>query len=206
MVLAHPFHPFWLHSGDPFNIIYPFFFVAASLAIADYFFLFLFFLSYVCVWMRVFVLPPVLYLLCYLIKMIGIDPNKDEVILNARTDDITTSYLIIQKADVSDTGKYTCAPSNSAPTSINVHVLHGKGPTGHFLEYFCSLNGIYIVFCFRCLFLYSCIQVESSWVYLFLLVFLNLCVLHAFFVCQLISFSLLLFCVFYELNVCVCAR
>jgi hypothetical protein len=91
------------------------------------------FLSYVCVWMRVFLLPPMLYLLCCLIKMIGIDPNKDEVILNARTDDITTSYLIIQKADVSDTGKYTCAPSNSAPTSINVHVLHGKRPAGHFL-------------------------------------------------------------------------
>lgn len=70
------------------------------------------------------------------IKMIGIDPNKDEVILNARTEDITTSYLIIQKADVSDTGKYTCAPSNSAPTSINVHVLHGKWGEGRQPDHF----------------------------------------------------------------------
>lgn len=58
--------------------------------------------------------------------MIGVDLAKDEVILNKRTEDITTSYLIIQKADMVDSGKYTCAPSNAAPTSIIVHVLQGK--------------------------------------------------------------------------------
>lgn len=61
-----------------------------------------------------------------LAQMIGVDLSKDEVILNKRTDDITTSYLIIHDAETGDTGKYTCAPSNSAPTSIVVHVLQGE--------------------------------------------------------------------------------
>lgn len=60
-------------------------------------------------------------------KMISTDLTKDEVVLNTRTDDSTTSYLIIRGADVTDSGKYTCAASNSGPTSIKVHVfLHGK--------------------------------------------------------------------------------
>lgn len=59
--------------------------------------------------------------------MIGTDLTKDEVILRTRTEDTTTSYLIIQKADIADTGKYTCAPSNSAPANVRVHVFfHGK--------------------------------------------------------------------------------
>ncbi|KAJ8873016.1 hypothetical protein PR048_026632 [Dryococelus australis] len=40
--------------------------------------------------------------------------------------DITTSYLLIQKADTADSGKYTCSPSNANPRTILVHVLKGN--------------------------------------------------------------------------------
>jgi hypothetical protein len=37
----------------------------------------------------------------------------------------TTSFLLIQKAKPSDTGRYQCNPSNAQSKSINVHVLNG---------------------------------------------------------------------------------
>lgn len=40
--------------------------------------------------------------------------------------DITTSYLLIQRARPSDSGKYICLPSNANTETINVHVLNGK--------------------------------------------------------------------------------
>lgn len=40
--------------------------------------------------------------------------------------DITTSYLLIQRARSSDSGKYICLPSNANSQTINVHVLNGK--------------------------------------------------------------------------------
>lgn len=40
--------------------------------------------------------------------------------------DVTTSYLLIQRARPSDNGKYICLPSNANPETINVHVLNGK--------------------------------------------------------------------------------
>lgn len=40
--------------------------------------------------------------------------------------DITTSYLLIQRARSSDSGKYICLPSNANEQTINVHVLNGK--------------------------------------------------------------------------------
>lgn len=38
----------------------------------------------------------------------------------------TTSRLMIQKAVPSDSGIYTCQPSNANPSSIKVHVVNGK--------------------------------------------------------------------------------
>jgi len=40
--------------------------------------------------------------------------------------DITQSYLLIQRARPSDSGKYICVPSNANSETINVHVLNGK--------------------------------------------------------------------------------
>ncbi|CAH0380763.1 unnamed protein product [Bemisia tabaci] len=40
--------------------------------------------------------------------------------------EVTTSYLLIQNADLSDTGNYSCCPSNADGASVKVHVLNGK--------------------------------------------------------------------------------
>lgn len=37
-----------------------------------------------------------------------------------------TSRLLISKAEKSDSGNYTCSPSNSESASVLVHVLNGK--------------------------------------------------------------------------------
>jgi hypothetical protein len=42
---------------------------------------------------------------------------------------VTTSRLLIQKAIPSDTGLYTCDPSNANPASVRVHILNGKEAT-----------------------------------------------------------------------------
>ncbi|KAK8385920.1 hypothetical protein O3P69_010581 [Scylla paramamosain] len=40
----------------------------------------------------------------------------------------TSGYLLIQDAKESDTGNYTCAPSNTAASTLRVHVLNGETP------------------------------------------------------------------------------
>lgn len=54
--------------------------------------------------------------------------------------DITTSYLLIQRARKADTGIYTCSPSNANPQSINVHVLNGKYKRTHREMSFAKIN------------------------------------------------------------------
>uniref|UniRef100_A0A6P7G068 Uncharacterized protein LOC114336072 n=1 Tax=Diabrotica virgifera virgifera TaxID=50390 RepID=A0A6P7G068_DIAVI len=41
---------------------------------------------------------------------------------------ITTSRLLIQKAGQSDSGLYTCTPSNANTASVRVHILNGEHP------------------------------------------------------------------------------
>ncbi|KAJ8942150.1 hypothetical protein NQ314_010141 [Rhamnusium bicolor] len=43
-----------------------------------------------------------------------------------KTEAGTTSKLLVTKALLSDTGNYTCMPSNASPASTVVHVLNGK--------------------------------------------------------------------------------
>lgn len=43
-----------------------------------------------------------------------------------KTEAGTTSKLLVTKALLSDTGNYTCMPSNASPASTIVHVLNGK--------------------------------------------------------------------------------
>lgn len=43
--------------------------------------------------------------------------------------DVTTSYLLIQNADLADSGKYSCSPSNADVASVRVHVLNGNDNT-----------------------------------------------------------------------------
>ena len=43
-----------------------------------------------------------------------------------RTEKGTTSKLLVTRAELSDSGNYTCVPSNAHPASVGVHVLNGE--------------------------------------------------------------------------------
>ncbi|KYM98853.1 Netrin receptor unc-5 [Cyphomyrmex costatus] len=45
-----------------------------------------------------------------------------------KTDTGTTSRLLVTQARLSDSGNYTCVPSNANPASVMVHVLNGEHP------------------------------------------------------------------------------
>lgn len=51
---------------------------------------------------------------------------------------LTTSRLLVQKAIQSDSGSYTCAPSNANPISVRVHILNGKFIISYFSLFFFS--------------------------------------------------------------------
>lgn len=54
------------------------------------------------------------------------DSTRGGIQIVTDKDDLTTSYLLIQDADLPDSGKYSCSPSNADVASIRVHVLNGK--------------------------------------------------------------------------------
>lgn len=43
-----------------------------------------------------------------------------------KTEDGTTSRLMLTKAKLSDSGNYTCVPNAAISASVQVHVLNGK--------------------------------------------------------------------------------
>ncbi|XP_017893450.1 protein amalgam-like isoform X4 [Ceratina calcarata] len=45
-----------------------------------------------------------------------------------KTESGTTSRLLVTQARLSDSGNYTCIPSNAKPASVVVHVLNGEHP------------------------------------------------------------------------------
>ncbi|KAK0180398.1 hypothetical protein PV327_006042 [Microctonus hyperodae] len=45
-----------------------------------------------------------------------------------KTESGTTSKLLVTQARSSDSGNYTCIPSNANPASVMVHVLNGEHP------------------------------------------------------------------------------
>lgn len=58
---------------------------------------------------------------------VSFDSDRGGVSMKTHTGEMTTSYLLIENADIGDSGRYTCAPSNTGPASVKVHVfLHGK--------------------------------------------------------------------------------
>ncbi|XP_065206285.1 kin of IRRE-like protein 1 [Planococcus citri] len=61
-------------------------------------------------------------------EAISYDSTRGGVSLITVKGDTTTSCLIIQKARLSDSGKYSCSPSNADVASIQVHVLNGESP------------------------------------------------------------------------------
>lgn len=56
---------------------------------------------------------------------INYDSPRGGVSVITEKGEVTTSYLLIQKAKISDSGKYTCLPTHANPSTVNVHVLNG---------------------------------------------------------------------------------
>ncbi|KAG5683020.1 hypothetical protein PVAND_012330 [Polypedilum vanderplanki] len=59
---------------------------------------------------------------------INFDSERGGVSVITEKADVTTSYLLIQRARASDSGQYTCSPSNANSKSVNVHILAGSNP------------------------------------------------------------------------------
>lgn len=57
---------------------------------------------------------------------INYDSPRGGVSVITEKGEVTTSYLLIQKAKISDSGKYTCMPTHANPDAVNVHVLNGR--------------------------------------------------------------------------------
>ncbi|KAK0089049.1 hypothetical protein PV326_004613 [Microctonus aethiopoides] len=57
--------------------------------------------------------------------IISYDSSRGGVSVVTEKGDSTTSFLLVQHAKPSDSGQYTCNPSNAQPKSITVHVLNG---------------------------------------------------------------------------------
>jgi hypothetical protein len=63
---------------------------------------------------------------CWCFQEINYDSPRGGVSVITEKGDVTTSYLLIQRANTPDSGKYTCNPSNANLKTVVVHVLNGK--------------------------------------------------------------------------------
>ncbi|CAG9828291.1 unnamed protein product [Diabrotica balteata] len=61
-------------------------------------------------------------------NVISYDSSRGGVTVITEKGDVTTSFLLIQNADILDSGKYSCSPSNADVASIRVFVLNGEMP------------------------------------------------------------------------------
>ncbi|GLV39745.1 defective proboscis extension response 21 [Carabus blaptoides fortunei] len=59
---------------------------------------------------------------------INYDSARGGVSVITEKGDNTVSYLLVQRARATDSGKYTCSPSNANPKTVIVHVLNGEHP------------------------------------------------------------------------------
>ncbi|KAK4871938.1 hypothetical protein RN001_016062, partial [Aquatica leii] len=59
-------------------------------------------------------------------NVISYDSSRGGVSVITEKGDTTTSLLLIQNANLLDSGRYSCSPSNADVASVRVHVLNGK--------------------------------------------------------------------------------
>lgn len=68
-----------------------------------------------------------MFLVPYLLSQpISYDSSRGGVSLITEKGDTTFSYLLIQNAELSDSGRYSCSPSNADVASVRVFVLTGN--------------------------------------------------------------------------------
>ncbi|XP_035711573.1 zwei Ig domain protein zig-8 isoform X2 [Folsomia candida] len=73
--------------------------------------------------------PPANILWTHNNQEINYDSPRGGVSVITEKGDVTVSYLLIQKARPSDTGRYSCAPTSANAQEIQVHVLNDlRGP------------------------------------------------------------------------------
>ncbi|XP_024885150.1 zwei Ig domain protein zig-8 isoform X3 [Temnothorax americanus] len=73
--------------------------------------------------------PPAFIFWYYNEKVLSYDSPRGGVsVITEKGGDVTTSWLLIQTAQPSDSGEYSCKPSNANTASIRVHVLNGERP------------------------------------------------------------------------------
>lgn len=70
-----------------------------------------------------------------MLQEVNFDSARGGVSVITEKDDVTTSYLYIQRAKDSDTGHYRCSPSNANNVTVKVHVLGGE---------FCAYIHVYV--------------------------------------------------------------
>ncbi|XP_050455002.1 cell adhesion molecule DSCAML1-like isoform X2 [Cataglyphis hispanica] len=61
-------------------------------------------------------------------EAINYDSPRGGVSVITEKGEVTTSYLLIQRAQPADSGQYTCHPSNANTKTVLVHVLNGEHP------------------------------------------------------------------------------
>ncbi|XP_076758803.1 neurotrimin [Xylocopa sonorina] len=61
-------------------------------------------------------------------EVINYDSPRGGVSVITEKGEVTTSYLLVQRAQSADSGRYTCHPSNANTKTILVHVLNGEHP------------------------------------------------------------------------------
>nr|XP_045594573.1 zwei Ig domain protein zig-8-like [Procambarus clarkii] len=61
-------------------------------------------------------------------KLVSYERRPGGVVVSTEKGVVTTSRLLVQFAEPRHTGRYTCAPANSRPKSVNVHVIAGDQP------------------------------------------------------------------------------
>ncbi|XP_071860656.1 zwei Ig domain protein zig-8 isoform X2 [Bombus fervidus] len=73
--------------------------------------------------------PPAFIFWYYNENVLSYDSPRGGVsVITEKGSDVTTSWLLIQTAQPSDSGEYSCKPSNANTASIKVHVLNGERP------------------------------------------------------------------------------
>lgn len=70
--------------------------------------------------------PPPSMLWAHNAHVINFDSPRGGISLVTEKGQVTTSRLLIQKAVQTDSGLYTCTPSNANSASVRVHILNGN--------------------------------------------------------------------------------
>lgn len=71
--------------------------------------------------------PPAYIFWYYNNSVVSYDSPRGGVsVITEKGSDVTTSWLLIQAAQPTDSGEYSCRPSNANTASIRVHVLNGN--------------------------------------------------------------------------------